>query len=201
VADADILRGRLVAVRTVGCGPAWTGSSRLERGPLTLSLVIRGVPVADLPAGARLRVGGAAVIELGSVAADDHSMNEAVGVRESGAAGVRSAVVLESGAIQRGDPVTLMGVAVPVTDVLDLHSFRPKDVPEVVAEYVDAARRAGLVEVRIVHGRGRGVQRAVVRRLLTGAAGVAGFAEAPPARGGWGATIVRLRAAEESPTG
>ena len=69
-----------------------------------------------------------------------------------------------------------------------------------VSEYLDEARRAGVGEVRIVHGRGRGVQRAIIRRLLAEAPGVAGFADAPPTRGGWGATVVRLRRAEDAPS-
>ena len=85
-----------------------------------------------------------------------------------------------------GDAVCVEAVILPLTDVLDLHSFRPEDVPAVVSEYLEEARRAGLAEVRIVHGRGRGVQRAVVRRLLGGAPGVAGFADAEPTRGGMG---------------
>jgi dsDNA-specific endonuclease/ATPase MutS2 len=68
-----------------------------------------------------------------------------------------------------------------------------------VAAYLLEARQAGLGEVRIVHGRGRGVQRAAIRHALAGAPGVAGFADAPPARGGWGATIVRLLPLERGP--
>jgi DNA-nicking Smr family endonuclease len=70
----------------------------------------------------------------------------------------------------------------------------------VVTEYLGEARRAGLGEVRIVHGRGAGVQRAIVRRLLADAPGVAGFTDAPPTRGGWGATVVRLRRTEDAPS-
>ena len=99
-----------------------------------------------------------------------------------------------------GDGVALEAVAVPLTDVLDLHSFRPEETSRVVSEYLDEARRAGVGEVRIIHGRGRGVQRAIIRRLLAEAPGVAGFADAPPTRGGWGATVVRLRRAEGAPS-
>jgi hypothetical protein len=201
VADPDALAGRLVAVGTGERGSAAADRWRLEPGPLAVCLVVDGVPVEDLPPGTRLRVGGDAILELGAAIVRDDATGEAGSVLERGAASGRAAAVLERGAVEPGDAVTLLAVALPVTDVLDLHSFRPRDVPEVVAEYVLAARRAGLTEVRIVHGRGRGVQRAVVRRLLTGAAGVAGFTEAPPARGGWGATIVRLLPAEEPLSG
>lgn len=82
---------------------------------------------------------------------------------------------------------------VPIEDVLDLHPFAPRDIPSVVEEYLEAAGRRGFGEVRVIHGRGRGVQRAVVHALLARHPLVEGFAEAPPERGGWGATIVRLR--------
>jgi DNA-nicking Smr family endonuclease len=85
-------------------------------------------------------------------------------------------------------------VEVPITGELDLHSFAPRDVEGVVADYLDACRERGLPEVRLVHGRGRGVQRAVVRRLLAARADVESFRDAPPGSGGWGATLVRLRA-------
>jgi len=83
-------------------------------------------------------------------------------------------------------------VVLPIGEELDLHTFAPRDVPSVVEEYVRACREKGILEVRIVHGRGKGVQRAVVRRLLTGLEGVASFDDAPPTSGGWGATLVRL---------
>lgn len=61
-----------------------------------------------------------------------------------------------------------------------------------VADYLDECARRGLREVRLVHGRGKGVQRAVVRRLLAARADVESFDDAPPGSGGWGATLVRL---------
>ena len=84
-------------------------------------------------------------------------------------------------------------VRVPIADAIDLHAFAPKDVPSVVAEYLDAALARGFAEVRLIHGRGQGVQRTIVRCLLAKHPLVAGYADAPPVRGGWGATIVRLR--------
>ena len=63
----------------------------------------------------------------------------------------------------------------------------------VVAEYLDAAQARGFVEVRLIHGRGIGVQRKIVQGVLARHPLVAGFADAPPERGGAGATIVRLR--------
>lgn len=83
-------------------------------------------------------------------------------------------------------------VAVPVEDALDLHSFHPREIPEVVEEYLFCARQAGLREVRLIHGRGQGVQRARVRKVASHSPGVVGIQEATPDRGGWGATIVIL---------
>ena len=88
-----------------------------------------------------------------------------------------------------GEPFRL-----PITDELDLHAFAPRDVPSVVEEYLRACREEGLLLVRVVHGRGRGVQRAEVHRVLRRMTeDVESFADAPPASGGWGATLVRLR--------
>lgn len=84
-------------------------------------------------------------------------------------------------------------VELPVEDHLDLHPFRPRDVPDVVAEYLEAAAARGHREVRLIHGRGTGFQRERVRAVLAAHPRVASFADAPPERGGWGATIVRLR--------
>jgi len=81
---------------------------------------------------------------------------------------------------------------VPITDELDLHAFAPRDIPSLVEEYVRACRERGLPRVRLVHGRGRGVQRAVVQRVLRSLPGVASFHDAPPPSGGWGATIAEL---------
>ena len=85
------------------------------------------------------------------------------------------------------DPVEL-----PVTGDLDLHAFAPRDVAGVVEEYVRVCRERGILRLRLVHGRGKGVQRAVVRQLLARLPGIAGFADAAPDAGGWGATSVQL---------
>ena len=86
----------------------------------------------------------------------------------------------------------------PVTDELDLHGLPPAMVPELVASYLDEARRLGFPVVRIVHGRGIGVQRERVRSILTRTPFVEAFDDAPEDRGGWGATIARLRPADSS---
>jgi DNA-nicking Smr family endonuclease len=83
-------------------------------------------------------------------------------------------------------------VELPITGELDLHTFAPRDVPSLVEDYVRACRDKGIRRLRLVHGRGRGVQRAEVRRVLARLSEVAAFMDAPPERGGWGATIVEL---------
>ena len=84
-------------------------------------------------------------------------------------------------------------VSLPIEDSLDLHAFAPKDVRPVVEEYLKEAAARGFSEVRLIHGRGTGLQRAGVQRLLAGHPLVARFFDAPPERGGWGATVVVLR--------
>lgn len=83
-------------------------------------------------------------------------------------------------------------VVLAVTDELDLHSFRPKDVKSAVEEYLREAQARGFRVVRLVHGRGTGVQRANVRNQLAQHPLVESFEDAPPHLGGWGATIARL---------
>jgi len=84
-------------------------------------------------------------------------------------------------------------VRLPIEDALDLHAFAPKEIPSVVEEYLVQCRQAGMSEVRLIHGKGTGAQRAVVRRLLRNLPGVLSFADAPSQAGGWGATLVRLK--------
>lgn len=92
-----------------------------------------------------------------------------------------------------GSDVSDEPVPIPIEDALDLHAFSPREVASVVEEYLRAAWERGFREVRIIHGRGIGVQRAIVHAVLSRQAIVLSFAEAPADRGGWGATIVRLR--------
>ena len=84
-------------------------------------------------------------------------------------------------------------VVVPIEDALDLHPFAPPEIPSVVESYLEAAAEKGFTEVRLIHGRGRGVQRRRVQSVLARHPLVEAFAEAPPERGGVGATVVRLR--------
>ena len=91
------------------------------------------------------------------------------------------------------DPPFGDAVTIPIEDALDLHPFAPREIPSVVASYLEAAVDAGFTEVRLIHGRGVGVQRERVRTVLAASPHVARFADAPPERGGFGATIAWLR--------
>lgn len=84
-------------------------------------------------------------------------------------------------------------VALPITDLLDLHSFPPGEIKDLVRDYLDLAYEQGIRELRIVHGKGVGVQRATVRALLERHPRVVSYGDAPDASA-WGATVVRLRA-------
>lgn len=81
-------------------------------------------------------------------------------------------------------------VVIPITDVFDLHTIQPRDVTVVVEEYLREAHAAGFSSVRVIHGRGIGVQRETVRKILGRTAFVSSWADAPPEAGGLGATIV-----------
>ena len=86
-------------------------------------------------------------------------------------------------------------IVVPITDVLDLHPFHPRDIAAVVEEYLQLAHDHGFFYVRIIHGRGIGVQREMVRRTLARTPFVSAYRDAPLEAGGWGATIAALASA------
>jgi DNA-nicking Smr family endonuclease len=90
------------------------------------------------------------------------------------------------------DPPFNEPVVLHFDDVLDLHPFDPKDIRSVVEEFIEECRRAEILEVRLIHGKGAGVQRAIVRSLLHKHPAVISFKDAPAEAGGWGATIVSL---------
>ena len=83
-------------------------------------------------------------------------------------------------------------VRLEITDDFDLHTVRPREVRAVVEEYLYQARLAGFRRVRIIHGKGVGVQREAVRQILARTPFVEHFADAPPEAGGWGATVATL---------
>jgi dsDNA-specific endonuclease/ATPase MutS2 len=82
---------------------------------------------------------------------------------------------------------------VPISDVFDLHTIAPRDVKAAVEAYLEEAHRLGLRALRIIHGRGIGVQRETTRKVLSRSKFVESFADAPAEAGGWGATTVTLR--------
>lgn len=84
-------------------------------------------------------------------------------------------------------------VRLEITDVFDLHTISPREVRAVVEEYLREARRKGFRTVRIIHGKGVGVQRETVRAILARTHFVEYFSDAPPEAGGWGATVVRMK--------
>ena len=84
-------------------------------------------------------------------------------------------------------------IRIPITDVFDLHSVPPRDVKGVVEAYLEEAHKMGFRALRIIHGRGIGVQREIVRGVLEKTEFVEAFGDAPAEAGGWGATVVRLR--------
>jgi DNA-nicking Smr family endonuclease len=85
---------------------------------------------------------------------------------------------------------------IPIEDSFDLHSFSPREVVPAASDYLDAARETGLLEVRLIHGKGTGAQRAAIRRMLASRSDVLEFSDATPDRGSYGATLVRLRPPE-----
>jgi dsDNA-specific endonuclease/ATPase MutS2 len=88
------------------------------------------------------------------------------------------------------DPIE---IEIEITDVFDLHTIPPRDVKRVVEEYLSIAREKGFRSVRIIHGKGVGVQRDMVRSILARTPFVFDWTDAPPEAGGLGATIVRFR--------
>ena len=84
-------------------------------------------------------------------------------------------------------------VKIPITDVFDLHSVQPKEVEAVVEAYLEEAYRLGLKALRVIHGRGIGVQREIVRAVLSHTPYVYQYGDAPAEAGGWGATVITLR--------
>jgi dsDNA-specific endonuclease/ATPase MutS2 len=84
-------------------------------------------------------------------------------------------------------------VRIPIGDVFDLHNVSPREIEPVVEEYLSEAYRLGFKALRIIHGRGIGVQRELVRKILARTPFVASFGDAPAEAGGWGATIATLR--------
>src|ERR1044072_5095377 len=88
-------------------------------------------------------------------------------------------------------------VVIEITDVFDLHTIPPREVKVVIEEYLREAHRKGFPVVRIIHGKGIGVQREMVRAILARTEFVLDWPDAPPDAGGLGATIVRLQSSTD----
>ena len=84
-------------------------------------------------------------------------------------------------------------VVIPIEDHLDLHPFQPKEIASVVEEYLAECKEAGFSEVRLIHGKGKGVQRNSIRALLEKLPNIESFHDAPLEAGSWGATVVKLK--------
>lgn len=91
------------------------------------------------------------------------------------------------------DQPTQPPIELPITGELDLHTFRPQDVKAVLTEYLEACRARGILEVRVIHGKGIGQLRQTVHAVLRKLPAVASFALATEGFGGWGATMIHLK--------
>jgi DNA-nicking Smr family endonuclease len=84
-------------------------------------------------------------------------------------------------------------IQLPIDGVLDLHTFKPQDLKELIPDYLDACRRQKILQVRIIHGKGIGALRRTVHSILAKHPDVVSFTLDHPEYGGWGATLVKLR--------
>jgi DNA-nicking Smr family endonuclease len=91
-------------------------------------------------------------------------------------------------------------VEIPIDGVLDLHTFSPKEVKDLVPEYIGACLERGITEIRIIHGKGTGTLKAIVLSILEKDMRVADFQDADPGAGGWGATSIRIKQEGVKPT-
>jgi DNA-nicking Smr family endonuclease len=86
-----------------------------------------------------------------------------------------------------------MIVRIPIEEWIDLHTFLPQEIPSLLEEYLQECQERGFKEVRIIHGKGKGVQRNIVHSFLEKSPLVESFRSAPPEAGSWGATLVALK--------
>jgi len=84
-------------------------------------------------------------------------------------------------------------IRIPIEDRIDLHTFSPREIPSLLEEYLKECIKAGIYEVRIIHGKGTGYQRKMVHAFLGKSPLVQSFHSAPAVSGGWGATVAQLR--------
>ncbi|HXX54025.1 MAG TPA: Smr/MutS family protein [Thermodesulfovibrionales bacterium] len=90
-------------------------------------------------------------------------------------------------------------VDLPIDGTLDLHTFRPGEVKDLLPQYLSLCRERGILQVRVIHGKGTGVLRETVHSILSRLAEVSSFVPAGEGGGGWGATIVALRPLAKMP--
>ncbi len=95
------------------------------------------------------------------------------------------------------DSMTDDVLQIPIEDWIDLHTFLPKEIPSLLEEYLHECQKRGFREIRIIHGKGKGVQRNIVHAFLEKNPLVESFRTAPPEAGSWGATLVTLKEKEE----
>jgi DNA-nicking Smr family endonuclease len=95
---------------------------------------------------------------------------------------------------ETGPDDELEPVSIPIDGVLDLHIFSPRDLPDLLDDYIAACLDEGIHDLRIIHGKGKGVLRDRVKVLLKRHPSVESFSQAPLEAGGWGATLVKLKA-------
>lgn len=86
-----------------------------------------------------------------------------------------------------------MAIRIPIEDWIDLHTFLPKEIPSLLEDYLEECHKKGFQQIRIIHGKGKGVQRAIVHSFLEKSLLVDSYRIAPDEQGGWGATLVRLK--------
>lgn len=91
-----------------------------------------------------------------------------------------------------------MVVSIPIEDWIDLHTFSPKEIPSLLGEYLLECQKKGFKEVRIIHGKGKGVQMKIIHSFLKKSPLVLWFKLAPPEAGSWGATLVFLKTENHS---
>lgn len=84
-------------------------------------------------------------------------------------------------------------IQIPIEDVLDLHTFQPRDIPSLLHDYFSECIKAGIFSVRVIHGKGKGLQKRQVHQVLNKHPLVQRYKDAPPQAGGWGATLVELK--------